>query len=69
MRPLVCVQYIALVIACFCGLIYTVVRETETGHSYTAVFGGLAFGWIGIFSVLLCTERCVKNVDEDFSEV
>jgi preprotein translocase subunit SecG len=69
MRFTVCVQYMAFVIACFCGLIYTVILETETGHGYAAMFGGLAFGWMGIFSILLCVERCTKNEDEFFSDV
>jgi hypothetical protein len=63
-----CVQYMALIIACFCGLIFTVLQETESGHAYTAMFLGLCMGWLGIFAILLCIEKCTREESEDSEE-
>lgn len=58
------VQYISLGIACFCGLVFTVLHETDMGNSYTALFLGLSFGWLAIFMLFICAEKCAQIEQE-----
>lgn len=55
---LITIQYLALLFAFLCGLVFTVLIEIEVGHGYASMFLALCTGWLIIFTILLCSERC-----------
>lgn len=57
------IQYLSLLIACLCGLIFTVLRETLFGVEYSLIFLKICIGWFMVFIVLLCTERCNRDFE------
>lgn len=58
------IQYFSLGIACICALIFTVLHESEIGKSYSALFLGFTFGWLSIFMLFICTEKCIQFEEE-----
>lgn len=60
------IQYVSLLIACLCGLIFTVLRDTSFGVEYSLIFLKICIGWFAVFIVLLCVEGCNRRDFENF---